>query len=130
MAVTAHEGMPAGAGLNEVHLVGRVSAPPERRVMPSDDELVSFRLVVDRGPSPKVTSDRRRPTVDVIDIACWSARTRRSALKLQPDDVVRVTGSLRRRFWKAGGAAVSRHEVEAASLCKVRVAGMGPGART
>lgn len=107
-------------GLNEVRLVGRVSAPAQLRVLPSGDELASFRLIVDRAPVPEGVPDRRRPTVDVIDIACWSARTRRSALKLQAGDVATVQGSLRRRFWKAGPAAMSRCEVEAASVAKRR----------
>ncbi|MBO1754248.1 single-stranded DNA-binding protein [Allobranchiibius sp. CTAmp26] len=120
MAQAANEGPVRGPGLNDVQLVGRISAPAERRVMPSDDELVSFRLVVDREPARRPASDRKRPTVDVIDVACWTSRTRRAALGLQAGDVVRVQGALRRRFWKAGGGAVSRHEVEAASVGKVR----------
>jgi hypothetical protein len=36
--------------LNEVRLVGRVSGRPERRTLPSGDQLVSLRLVVRRQP--------------------------------------------------------------------------------
>ncbi len=110
------------SGLNEVRLMGRVSAPSQLRVMPSGDELVSFRLIVDRGPAPRSVAGRQHPTVDVIDIACWSARTRRTALHLQAGNVVTVQGALRRRFWKAGAAAASRCEVEASLVAKRRVA--------
>lgn len=126
MAQAANERESTGPGLNEVQLIGRISASAERRVMPSDDELVSFRLVVDREPVRRSSSDRKRPTVDVIDVACWTSKTRKAALGLQAGDVVRVQGALRRRFWKAGGGAVSRHEVEASTVGKVRGA---PGRR-
>ncbi len=108
-------------GTNEVTLLGRLSAPPQQRVMPSEDELVSFRLVVPRAPARRRVGERKAPTVDVIDIACWSARTRRTALALEVDDTVQVRGALRRRFWKAGGVTTSRHEVEAAQVTRVRV---------
>lgn len=111
------------ANLNEVVLVGRVSAVPEERELPSGARLVTLRVVVDRPP----TRDRTRAgaggsgrrAVDVIDVACWSRRTQRSAGGLRPDDVVRVEGALRRRFFAAGGARASRYEVEAARLLRV-----------
>lgn len=119
MARTKRAGAAVDA-VNDVHLVGRVSGPAQHRMMPSGDELVSFRLVVDREQPRQVVPDRRRPTVDVIDVACWTARTRRTALNLQDGDAVKVHGALRRRFWRAGGAAISRYEVESAALSKVR----------
>jgi single-strand DNA-binding protein len=104
--------------LNSVTLVGRVSAAPESREMPSGDVLVSLRLVVDRPPDRSST----RRQVDVIDVACWSKRAQRTALSLAADDLVRVEGALRRRFFAAGGARASRYEVEASRLAKVRTA--------
>lgn len=72
--------------VNTVLLVGRVSAAPESRAMPSGDELVQFRLVV---PRPEVRGQTRTP-VDTIDIACWSARSRGSAGRLQKGDIIEV----------------------------------------
>ena len=95
--------------LNEVVLTGRVSAPPEERELPSGDHLVTFRVIVDRPPERGST----KRAVDVIDVACWGARTRRSALRLSAGDAVRVEGSLRRRFFAAGAGRASRYEVEA-----------------
>lgn len=106
--------------LNEVYLVGRVSAPAEREVLPSGDELVSFRVVIDRPVVKKRSPAAARQTVDLIDVACWSARTRRSALNLTAGTTVRVQGCLRRRFWKTPAGTASRHEVEAFSVGKVR----------
>lgn len=95
--------------MNTVLLVGRVSAAPEGRVMPSGDELVQFRVVV---PRPRRRGDTRTQ-VDAIDVACWTARSRASALRLHEDDTVEVEGSLRRRFFAGPGGRVSRYEVEA-----------------
>lgn len=107
------------APANEVHLVGRVSGEPVPRELPSGDELVQLRLVVPR-PARKGSSGRAQ--VDTLDITCWSARTRRSALRLTPGQGVEVTGSLRRRFFSAQGGRASRYEVEASALRRVEVA--------
>ena len=99
---------------NQVHLVGRVAAPPEERELPSGDVLLSWRLVVDRPPQRPAAraQGRRTPTVDTLDCAAWSARARRAARTLDTGDVVRVEGALRRRFWRGAGGAASRCEVE------------------
>ncbi|HHU10190.1 MAG TPA: single-stranded DNA-binding protein [Intrasporangiaceae bacterium] len=107
--------IPAGP-VNSVVLVGRVSAEPEVRELPSGDELVTFRLIVGRAPRRAGGGVGERTTVDVIDIACWNARARRAARTLAPETVVRVEGALRRRFFRTGGGAASRYEVEAASV--------------
>lgn len=101
--------------LNAVHLVGRVSWGPEVRTLPSGDEVVQLRVVVPRTPRRG-----QRAGVDALDIACWSARTRAVALRLGIDDVVDVEGSLRRRFFAGAAGRVSRHEVEARRLRRVR----------
>lgn len=108
-------------GENTVVLVGRVSAAPEMRELPSGDVLVTFRIVVPRAGRRRETNGKNRTvtertTVDVIDVACWTARTRRSALRLDAGGRARVEGSLRRSFFRAGGTTVSRYEVEAASV--------------
>lgn len=100
---------------NEVILVGRVSAPPEERDLPSGDQLITLRVVVDR---PLQKGESRR-TVDAIDVSCWTKRTRRTASGLGPDDVVRVEGALRRRFFAAAGGRASRYEVEASRLVRL-----------
>lgn len=103
--------------LNEVRLVGRVSAPPEERELPSGDLLVTWRLVVDRPPPRRpAPAGVRVPTVDTLDCAAWAAAARRTARTLQAGDVVEVGGALRKRFWRAGAGPSSRTEVEVASL--------------
>ena len=100
---------------NEIVLVGRVSAPPERRELPSGDQVVTFRVVVDRPPRRGAT----RRQVDVIEVACWTRRLQRSALTMAADEHVRVQGALRRRFFAAGGGRASRYEVEAVRLSRL-----------
>lgn len=92
--------------VNEVRLVGKISQPPEERVLPSGDVLWTFRVVV---PRPQ---DSGRTAVDALDCAAWTARARRSVASWQPDDVVEVSGAMRRRFFRTGTGAASRVEVE------------------
>jgi single-strand DNA-binding protein len=91
---------------NEVRLLGRVSGAPESRVLPSGDEIWTFRVVVARA------RPRGRQTVDALECVAWSARTRRSVATWGDGDIVEVAGALRRRFYRAGGATASRVEVE------------------
>jgi single-strand DNA-binding protein len=104
---------------NEVLLRGRLAARVEQRVLPSGDLLALFRLVVERPQRPRKADDRT-PSVDTFDCVAWRARVRRSAGGWQPGDVVEVTGSLRRRFWRSPAGPASRCEVEVASARIVR----------
>ena len=104
---------------NEVLLVGRVPAAPEERVLPSGDLLVTWRVVVGRVPTRRPAEGVRAPTVDTLDCVAWTASARRAASALVADDVVEVSGALRRRFWRAGAGAASRCEVEVSSVRRV-----------
>ena len=106
---------------NEVRLVGRVSAAPEERVLPSGDAVWTFRVVVERPDVPA----RRRQRVDALECAAWSARARRSVRTWSAGDVVEVVGSLHRRFFRSGGAVASRVEVEMSSGRVIRRAASG-----
>jgi single-strand DNA-binding protein len=120
----------AAAARNQVLLVGRVSGDPTERELPSGDVLVTWRVVVDR-PAPRRPPPEglRLATVDTLDCVAWTAPSRRAASALVPDDVVEVSGALRRRFWRAGAAAASRCEVEVSRVRRVsRRTARGPGA--
>ncbi|MGJ9412214.1 single-stranded DNA-binding protein [Aeromicrobium sp. CF4.19] len=95
--------------VNTVSLVGRVSADPEDRELPSGDHIVTFRLVV---PRDRAARRRSRQVVDVIECVAWSSRLRTTAARLRADDTVEVSGALRRRFSRASGAASSWVSVE------------------
>lgn len=106
------------APANEVRLTGRVSGEPTERELPSGDLLVQLRVVVQR-PVPRAREKGARggrQQVDTIDVACWTSRTRASALRLADGAGVQVEGSLRRRFFRTGGGPASRYEVEARAL--------------
>ena len=101
------------SSLNEVALVGRVSAAAEERELPSGDVLLSWRLIVDRPPPRRPVPDGVRPTlVDTFDCVAFTGGVRRTARTFEPGDVVRVEGALRRRFWSSGAGRTSRTEVE------------------
>ncbi|MGH3361264.1 MAG: single-stranded DNA-binding protein [Nocardioides sp.] len=105
--MTQRTGAATGAA-NEVRLIGRVSRQPEERVLPSGDAMWSFSVVVPRAEG----RTRSRQTVDALDCAAWSARSRRSVAGWNANDVVEVHGAVRRRFFKTGGGAASRFEIE------------------
>lgn len=109
---------------NEVTLVGRVSAPPEERTLPSGDVLLIWRLVVDRPPGRRPLPEGvRAVSTDTFDCVAWTGGVRRSARGFVAGDVVRVEGALRRRFWRVGGGAASRCEVEVAAARRLVRAG-------
>lgn len=110
----------AGPGRNEVRLSGRLAAEAEERELPSGDRIVTLRVVVPRAPATgrrrQAAEGVRRVTVDTIDVVCWTAGTRRTALRLRADEPVEVEGALRRRFFGGPTGRQSRYEVEAAAL--------------
>jgi single-strand DNA-binding protein len=103
---------------NRVSVTGRISGAATSRTMPSGDEMVAWRVVVDRP-----ASHGHGPNFDVVDCVAWSARTRRSALAWAVGDVVSIDGALRRRFWRSpGGGLQSRCEIEVSAAKRVAVA--------
>ncbi|GGM84892.1 hypothetical protein GCM10009721_07050 [Terrabacter tumescens] len=115
-------------GRNEVAIRGRLAAEAEERELPSGDHIAVLRVVVPRdapaGRRRPAVDGPRRATVDTIDVVCWTAATRRSAMRLRAGDLVELEGALRRRFFGGPGGRQSRYEVEASALR--RVSGAGP----
>jgi single-strand DNA-binding protein len=101
-------------GENTVVLVGKVSGGPADRQLPSGDMLVTWRLVVRRPPPARrrMPEGVRQTSVDTIDCASWRGDVRRAVTGWSDGDVVRVEGSLRRRFWRTAVGTASRCEVE------------------
>jgi single-strand DNA-binding protein len=106
---------------NEARLVGRLSAPAEERELPSGDQLVTFRVVVDR-PAPRRPTGGRAVTIDALECVVWTAGLRKAAAGWNPGDVVDLEGSLHRRFWRTPGGLSSRYEVEVNRARRVRKA--------
>ena len=96
--------------LNDVLLRGRVSQEAIEKQIPSGDKVVEFRLIVSRD---------RQSGVDTLDIAAWSAKSRRSALSLVADEWVEISGSIHRRFWSGPAGLASRWQVEAVEISRI-----------
>ena len=96
--------------LNDLLLRGRVSAQALEKELPSGDKIVEFRLIVSR---------QRRDGVDTLDIAAWSAKSRRIALTLKLDEWIEVSGAIHRRFWRGAGGLASRWQVEAVEISRI-----------
>jgi single-strand DNA-binding protein len=103
---------------NAVQLTGRLAAAPLRLTLPSGDELVSLRVVVERPAHRRRT--RSGPTVDTIECSVWAAGLARRVERWEPGDVVSVRGSLRRRFWRTPAGARSRYDVEVTQARRLR----------
>lgn len=96
------------ATVSEVRLRGRLSGVTSL-VLPSGDEAVTFRVVVDRPPRQRGPAGRVR--VDALECIAWTAANRRRVLGWSDGDSVEVEGTLQRRFWKSGAGLASRTEV-------------------
>jgi single-strand DNA-binding protein len=107
--------------VNEVRLVGRLSADPAQVSLPSGDVLWTFRLVVERSGA----GTGRGQQFDTLDCAVWGGRVKRSVPSWSQGDLVEVTGAIRRRFYAAGEAKVSRYQVEVVNGRVIRRAASG-----
>ena len=96
--------------LNDLLLRGRVSAAATTKELPSGDKVVEFRLIVTR---------ENREGVDTLDIAAWSAKSRKTALSLAPNEWVEISGAIHRRFWQSPGGLASRWQVEALDILRL-----------
>jgi single-strand DNA-binding protein len=113
-----------GEFANVVRLRGRLAAAPRLRELPSGDTVWNLRVVVERPPVPP-GKERPRQRVDSLECAVWSGRLKKQVEKWAAGDVVDVTGSLRRRFFRVGGVTASRVEVELTGGRRVRRADSG-----
>ena len=96
--------------LNDLLLRGRVSARATSKELPSGDKVVEFRLIITRS---------EREGVDTLDIAAWSAKSRKIALTLQGDEWIEVSGSIHRRFWQSPTGVASRWQIEADEILRL-----------
>jgi len=111
--------------VNVVVIDGRLSRPPELRVLPSGDEVLALELSV--GPAGSSAESARHESVPVS----WPAAPA-WASGLEAGAQLVVLGRVRRRFFRAGGQTQSRTEVVAEKVVPAgqrrRVAGVLAGA--
>ena len=97
---SSDEAIDGRTGVNLAVVRGTVSSPPDVRVLPSDTVLAQLQLTT------RLESDTLSLPVAVWNPAQWVEA-------LEPGAEVVVVGRVRRRFFRAAGAAASRVEVEA-----------------
>ena len=109
-----------GELVNEVRIRGRVSGAPRHKQLPSGDQVMSIRVVVPRPEGSRVGgSGGRSVSVDTFECVAWTRRPQSVMTRLSGDEHVLVTGALRRRYWRAGGAVASMVEIEVVQLKRV-----------
>lgn len=106
---------------SEVVLVGRLGAKTHVRDLPSGDTVTVFTVVVDRPAREVARATGRVTTVDSIACQTFRAAVSRRVESIAPGEWVRVEGSLRRRFWRAGSGSVNVMEVDAKRVARVRM---------
>ena len=97
---SSDEAIDGRTGVNLAVVRGTVSSPPDVRVLPSDTVLAQIQLTT------RLESETLSLPVAVWNPAQWVEA-------LEPGAEVVVVGRVRRRFFRAAGAAASRVEVEA-----------------
>ncbi|RCV54214.1 single-stranded DNA-binding protein [Marinitenerispora sediminis] len=103
---------------NEVVLVGRVTAEPSVRELPSGDQLVTWRVSVSRPPAEQ----RPNQAADPITCVSFLPAIKEATRDWRIGDLVRISGALRRRFWRAPGGSASVFEVEAKTVARAEPA--------
>jgi single-strand DNA-binding protein len=99
--------------LNEVSLVGRLTAGPLRKPLPSGDEVVEWRLFVKRPPQKWYGGT----TGDSLRCMSFDRTFHDLVAGWRRGDLIGVRGALRRRVWRTPhGAVASRYEVEVSAV--------------
>jgi single-strand DNA-binding protein len=97
--------------MNLVVLRGSLSRPPEARDLRSGDVLVAYEVTVPGRAGVPATS---------VPVVWFAPPGGAAAADLDADTEVVVIGSVRRRFFRAGGATQSRTEVVADRVIPAR----------
>lgn len=96
---------------NEVVIIGRITAVPTVRELPSGDRLVSWRIGVARPRSLERPGHR----LDSLTLVSFDEKFVERVRDWRMGSVIRVTGSLRRRIWRGSQGVRSVLEVEVAT---------------
>ncbi|MEU4547901.1 single-stranded DNA-binding protein [Nonomuraea dietziae] len=99
---------------NDVTLVGRLSASPDERAMPSGDTLTKWRIIVRRHPLV-----RRGGFVDTIQCVTFDAEVAAMVKAMRPRAPMEIRGALRCRIYGPPSAKSWRYEVEVHSVALV-----------
>lgn len=94
------------ASLNQVTLIGRLTAAPEMRYTPSGKAVANFDLAVDRRKS----GDREKET-DFIPVVVWEKLAEICNEYLTKGKLVCIVGSLRTRTYEKDGQKRKTFEI-------------------
>jgi single-strand DNA-binding protein len=111
-STTSTTNPPGESATNVVVLRGRVRDEPVVRTLPSGGEVVQFDVST-------AILDRSGPTTVAVPVA-WTDPPSTAAAPIHAGAEVVVIGSVRRRFFRVGGATQSRTEVIAATVIPAR----------
>lgn len=92
---------------NEVVLVGRLSATPEDKPLPSGDTLTKWRLIV-RRPHPR----GGQTMTDSVPCATFDPEAAAFVRGLRPRDTMEIKGAFRCHVYGPAAAKIWRYEVE------------------
>jgi len=98
---------------NYVRLKGQVAGEVTERTLATGEVVAAFRINVGREPAPL-----QGASSDTIDCVATPARLRRLLQKLKQGSLIEIEGSLHRRYFRSGGALISRYEVDIHSLTR------------
>jgi len=99
---------PLPSGINLTVLVGHLSRPPELRLLPSGDSVLTLELTVRAEGAP----------TDSVPVAWFEPPPHAAGWEVGEE--LLVTGRTRRRFFRAGGVTQSRTEVVAVTATPTR----------
>jgi single-strand DNA-binding protein len=117
----ATDGSPSEpASFSEVTVRGRLGARVDQRQLPSGDIVTVFTVVVDRPGRDRQQTGASSASVDAIPCQSFRSPVTRRLATLRTGDWIRIEGTLRRRFWRAGGGLGSAMEVDVRRLDRVR----------
>jgi single-stranded DNA-binding protein len=99
--------------VNDVSLVGRITAEPLCKPLPSGAELVQWRMFVKRPPEKW----HGLTTGDSVPCISFDPTFHELVAGWRRGDLVEVRGALRRRVWRTPeGAMASRYDVEVSDV--------------
>lgn len=105
--------------MNIVILVGRLSSPPRRSELPSGDQRWAFDLSCESDPASPVPAASVAGESVTLSVPVAVNVPITGIERFDTGSQLVVTGVVRRRFYRVGGATQSRTEVVAQSVVEI-----------
>jgi len=105
---------------SQVEVIGRLGARNQTRELPSGDVITTFTVIVDRPPTRGSSETKSGSRVDAIACVSARARVREAIQRWEPGTMVKIDGTLRRRFWRSPGGLGSAMDVDVRVMRRVR----------